>query len=433
MKFTSPKVFVPALLVVFAASGLPVHAVQESTQQAEPAPDSSPLESIQSWETGTVTRVVDGDTMLVQDDVTGVESRIRFIGINAPEIDGKNHGGQCGGWQAKAALEGLSPVGTKVRLASLDPASKGLNARPQRTVIAWNPITEEFDQDLAWAMAERGWGHWFTVPNEAAMSSLYRDVIKSAQQRQVGIWNPQLCGEFEQPDANILLRVNRATSSVANDEYVTVRNLGVESVDLSGWRIRDTGNSALFTFPGGSILAPGDYRIMRTGKGRSGGSDGRTLFIGKKKPVYQDPGSGQYLVGDAVYLLDRFGNYRFTREYPCHNGCELDPLEGGVVISEVSLGKKKGATRAATQYVRLLNQSATVQCLDGYRLETGNNVFRFEPGTCLQPGATWTLRGGKGASTSSDRFLSRKIPFLWLNSSLTLISDREQVMGQRTW
>ena len=103
-------------------------------------------------------------------------------------------------------------------------------------------------------MAERGWGHWFTVPNEAAMSSLYRDVIKSAQQRQVGIWNPQLCGEFEQPDANILLRVNRATSSVANDEYVTVRNLGVESVDLSGWRIRDTGNSALFTFPGQDLL-----------------------------------------------------------------------------------------------------------------------------------------------------------------------------------
>ena len=119
MKFTSPKVFVPALLVVFAASGIPVHAVQESTQQAEPAPGSSPWESIQSWETGTVTRVVDGDTMLVQDDVTGVESRIRFIGINAPEIDGKDHGGQYGGWQAKPALEGLSPGGAFVTPVTL--------------------------------------------------------------------------------------------------------------------------------------------------------------------------------------------------------------------------------------------------------------------------------------------------------------------------
>ncbi len=393
---------------------------------------TSPWESIQSWETGTVQRVVDGDTMLVTDDVTGVVNRIRFIGINSPEIDGKDHGGQCGGWQAKAALEGLAPVGTKVRLASLDPASKGESNRPQRTVLAWNPISAEYDQDLAWAMAERGWGHWFTVANEAAMSSLYRDVIKSAQQRKVGIWNPNLCGENEQPDANILLRVNRSAGAI-NDEWVSVRNLGAAPVDLSGWRIRDTGNAAVYTFPEGSVLNGGDYRTIRTGVGIPGGVDGRTLFLGKKSLVYQNPGSGPYLVGDAAYLLDRYGNYRFTREYPCHNGCDLDPLEGSIVISELSLGKKKGKTRAATQYVRLLNNGSTTQCLDGYRVETGNTVIRFDPGTCLAPGATWTLRGGVGKNTSTNRFLGRTIPMLWSNGSLKLISDREQVMGQRIW
>ena len=393
---------------------------------------ASPWESIQSWETGTVNRVVDGDTMMVKDDVTGAISRIRFIGINAPEIDGKDHGGQCGGWQAKAVLEQLSPVGTKVRLASLDPASKGSNARPQRTVLAWNPLTQEYDQDLAWAMAERGWGHWFTVPNEAAMSSLYREVIKSAQQRKVGIWDPNLCGENEQPDANIGLRVNRSTGAL-NEEWVTIRNLGDTPVDLSGWRIRDTGNTAGYTFPGGSVLNAGDFRTLRTGVGTPGGTDGRTLFLGKKTLVYQNPGSGPYLVGDAVYLLDRFGNYRFTREYPCLNGCDLDSLEGNVVISELSLGKKKGAKRAATQYVRLLNNGPATQCLDGYRIETGSTVIRFDPGTCLAPGETWTLRGGVGTNTTSNRFLSLSIPMLWSTGSLKLISDREQVMGQRTW
>jgi len=393
---------------------------------------TSPWDSIQSWETGTVQRIVDGDTMLVTDDVTGATSRIRFIGINAPEIDGKDHGGQCGGWQAKAVLEELAPVGTKVRLASLDPASKGKADRPQRTVLAWNPISQEYDQDLAWAMAERGWGHWFTVENEAAMSSLYREVIKSAQQRKVGIWNPNLCGENEQPDANILLRINRSAESV-NDEWVSVRNLGDTPVDLSGWRIRDTGNAAGYTFPEGSMLNAGDYRTIRTGVGASGGSDGRTLFLNKKSLVYQSPGGGPYLVGDAAYLLDRYGNYRFTREYPCLNGCNLDALEGSVVISELSLGKKKGKTRAATQYVRLFNNGSTVQCLDGYRIETGNTVFRFDPGTCLAPGASWTLRGGIGKNTATDRFFSRTIPMLWLNGSLKLISDREQVMAERSW
>ena len=395
---------------------------------------TSPWDSIQSWETGTVTRVVDGDTMIVTDDVTDVKSRIRLIGINTPETySATDQVAHCGGWQATAALEELAPVGTKVRLASLDPASTGKSKRPQRTVLAWNPISQKYDQDLAWAMAERGWGHWFTVADEAAMSSLYREVIKSAQQRKVGIWNPGLCGVNEQPEANILLRVNRSAESL-NDEWVTVRNLGATPIDLSGWRIRDTGNTAIYLFPGGSILSPGDYRIIRSGVGAPGGTDGRTLFIGKKTNlVYNDPGTGPYLVGDAAYLLDRYGNYRFTREYPCLNGCELDALEGSVVISEIFLGKKKGKTRAATQFVRLLNTGATTQCLDGYRIVTGNTTFRFDPGTCLAPGTTWTLRSGAGENTAINHFLDRKISMLWLNGSLTLISDREQVMGERIW
>ena len=395
---------------------------------------TSPWDSIQSWETGTVTRVVDGDTMIVTDDVTDVKSRIRLLGINTPETySATDQVAHCGGWQATAALEELAPVGTKVRLASLDPASTGKSKRPQRTVLAWNPISQQYDQDLAWAMAERGWGHWFTVADEAAMSSLYREVIKSAQQRKVGIWNPDLCGVNEQPEANILLRVNRSAESL-NDEWVTVRNLGATPIDLSGWRIRDTGNTAIYLFPGGSILSPGDYRIIRSGVGAPGGTDGRTLFIGKKTNlVYNDPGTGPYLVGDAAYLLDRYGNYRFTREYPCLNGCELDALEGSVVISEIFLGKKKGKTRAATQFVRLLNTGATTQCLDGYRIVTGNTTFRFDPGTCLAPGTTWTLRSGAGENTAINHFLDRKISMLWLNGSLTLISDREQVMGERIW
>lgn len=418
----APGVFVALGALVFTAMSLPAAASVKA----------SPWDSIKSWESATVQRIVDGDTMWVTDDVTGVASRIRFIGINAPEVDGRNHGGQCGGWQAKAALEGLAPVGTKVRLASLDPASKGKAARPQRTVLAWNSLSQDYDQDLAWAMAERGWGHWFTVANEAAMSSLYRDVIKSAQQRKVGMWDPGLCGESEQPDANIGLRINRSAGTV-NEEWISVNNLGAAPVDLSGWRIRDTGNAAMYTFPPGSMLNPGDYRTIRSGVGSPGGPDGRTLYLGKKTLVYQNPGSGPYLVGDAAYLLDRYGNYRFTREYPCFNGCELDTREGNVVISELSLGKKKGAKRAATQYVRLLNNGPTTQCLDGYRIETGDTVIRFDPGTCLASGTTWTLRGGIGINTTSNRFLARSIPMLWATGSLKLISDREQVMGQRIW
>ena len=67
---------------------------------------TSPWDSIQSWETGTVKRVVDGDTLIVTDDVTGVKSRIRLIGINTPETyNATDQVAHCGGWNAKTALE----------------------------------------------------------------------------------------------------------------------------------------------------------------------------------------------------------------------------------------------------------------------------------------------------------------------------------------
>ncbi|MSZ58410.1 MAG: hypothetical protein F2697_07725, partial [Actinobacteria bacterium] len=156
---------------------------------ANPA-SAGPWDGVRSWETATVKRVVDGDTLIVNDEVTGAESRIRLLGINSPEITTSAHAGQCGGAQARKIMKSLVPVGTRVRLAAVDQASKGKSARPQRVVLAWNPATGEFDQDLAWAMAERGLGVWFTVAKEAAMSSLYREAIAGAQARGVGIWNP---------------------------------------------------------------------------------------------------------------------------------------------------------------------------------------------------------------------------------------------------
>ena len=151
--------------------------------------------------------------------------------------------------------------------------------------------------------------------------------------------------------------------------------------------------------------------------------------------LYPDPGTGRpnTLLGDGSYLLDRYGNYRFWREYPCTVECEADPLNGSVVIQDISLGKKRGKARAATQWVRLLNQSVVTQCLDGYRLETGNTRYRFPSGTCIAPGGTWMMRVGKGVSNGSTAFLNQNVPALWTSSRITLLSDRDQVIARRSW
>jgi hypothetical protein len=300
-------------------------------------------------------------------------------------------------------------------------------------VLAWNPQSKEFDIDLAWAMAERGWAIWFTVAREAAMSAKYRAVIEGARDRQVGLWDPATCGGLEQPEARVDLRLGRAPGSTApGDEWVTVRNIGSTDIDLSGWVLRDSGNQGWFTFPGGSALAPGDYRVVYTGAGVPGSRTGRDLYVGAKVPLYQEPGSAPFLVGDGAYLLDRAGAYRFWREYPCVGTCATESL-ADVTIESYSLGRKKGLTRAQSQYVRLVNVGAQTRCLDGARIETGSSVYRVPPGICLPPGGTWTLVGGPGIDNATVAHWNRTVPALWASGTLSLIDDLGRTVANRAW
>lgn len=400
-----------------------------------PSASAGEWDGIQTWETATVDRIVDGDTMMVIDDVTGEKKRIRFIGINAPEKQSKVHTGQCGWWQAMDELTALAPPGTKVRLASSSQSSTGRKSRPQRVVFTLNPVTKEYDIDLSWAMAERGWGIWFTVAHEAAMSAKYRAVVDRARDRQVGIWNPTLCGDREQPDAQIDLRISRATASEkASDEWVSVRNTGTTTVDLSGWWLRNSDNTAWYTFPGGTVLAPGDYRVVHTGKGVDRSFDGRDLYTGSNIKVYQDlaPDGSNVLLGDGAFLLDKAGSYRFTREYPCNDVSCADPLPD-IAIDNVFLGRKRGKARAQTQTVRLANWGSVTTCLDGARIESGTSVYRFKPGVCLPPGGTWTLIGGSGTDTATTGHWNKTVPALWATGSVSLRNDMGGVAATKSW
>lgn len=397
---------------------------------AAPA-QAGPWDGVQHWETAVVARIVDGDTLIVTDEVTRQDSRIRLLGINAPEVDTKRHGGQCGGWQARDALETLAPVGTRVRLASADRSSTG-RGRPQRVVLARNPLSGEFDQDLAWGMAERGWGAWFTVQREAAMSSLYREAIEGAQVRGIGMWDPRLCGDLEQPDASVDLRIHRApVGGALNDEWVSVRNTGIAPLDLTGWMLRDSGLKGWYTFPAGSVLAPGDYRVVHTGTGQPGTPNGQDVYAGAKARLYPDPGSGPVLIGDGAYLLDRHGNYRSWREYPCTASCGPDPVVGALVVDAISIGRRPD--RAQTQWIRLANRGPLGLCLDGYRLETGGRTYRFDAGTCIPVGGTWTLNIGLGRPTSTVAYWGLTTHALWASGTVTITSDLEQQVAAGNW
>ena len=398
-----------------------------------PPAHANPWEGIRAWETARVMRVVDGDTLIVRDAVTNERSRIRLIGINAPEVDTPLSAGWCGGWQATEALKEMLPPGTIVRLLAADQSSQGRN-RPLRVVLAQNRTNGEFDIDVGWAMAERGWGHWFTQRQEANMSSLYRAVIEGAQQRREGIWNPNLCGELEQPEANIELRVARTpTPRSLNNEWVVVRNVGDTDVDLSGWTLRHAGNQAWYTMPGGSLLAPGDYRVVRTGSGTPGSPTGHDVYRGHTARLFLPPGREPNLVGNGAYLLDRFGNYRFWREYPCTERCPGDPIANAIVVQDLSIGQGKGKRRINSQFVRLANQGSSTICLDAYQVRSSALTYTIPPGTCLVPGQTWTLHGGRNGANGDSVYLRRKSPMFYLRDTMRLVNDRDQVIIERQW
>jgi endonuclease YncB( thermonuclease family) len=397
-------------------------------------------EGLTAWEGATVLRVVDGDTLIVRNHETGTQDRIRLLGINAPEIPTSAHPGECGGLTAKQILMDTLPVGTQVRLLSTDRNSKGKAQRPQRVVLAQNPRTGEFDQDIGWGMAERGYGLWFTVAKEPTMSPLYRRVIADAQSKGLGMWSGNTCGtEVDQPGALLEIRLHQGRQNrPLNDEWVVVRNNGAQPVDISGWTLRDSSNSGSYVFPGGSYLVPGDYRVVHSGTGTASLPEPRDVYASHRNRVFPYVGQDAAQFGDGAYLIDRNGNYRFWREYPCTTDCQDDPYKSALVIDDLSLGEKKGKKRAQTQWVRLLNRGSATHCLDGYRIETGNTRYSFQPGTCLAPGSTWTLNVGRPprgvlVDYSTADFLRSRTPALWASGSVSLLTDQDRVIAKRSW
>ncbi|HEV8025554.1 MAG TPA: lamin tail domain-containing protein, partial [Candidatus Nanopelagicales bacterium] len=135
----------------------------------------------------------------------------------------------------------------------------------------------------------------------------------------------------------------------------------------------------------------------------------------------------------GAYLLDRAGNFRSWREYPCTERCDPDPGMGTLQIQDLSLGKKRGKKRAQTQFIRLVNNAPTEMCLDGYRMQTQGLTYWFPANTCIAPGSTFTLHGGDRKSWSRATYLDRKKPMFYLSGSAQIVSDRDQVITERFW
>lgn len=216
-------------------------------------------------ETGTVTRVIDGDTFDMTDP-TGVVKRVRVTGIQAPEKS------WCGGKTARKALQALLPVGTEVRLASRKAGSGNAPTgvwRIKRTV--YRQVDGQW-VNIAPGLLSSGTVFPFPFIGEDAHNTEYLTLAWQASQAHVGLYAPERCGASKSSGSRLRLEVlaDGPGPDTADSEFVMVFNGSTKEVDISGWMIQDTSPLNAFFFPKGASLLPDDYVVVYSGTGTNG-------------------------------------------------------------------------------------------------------------------------------------------------------------------
>jgi endonuclease YncB( thermonuclease family) len=241
--------------------------------------------------TGTVTSVTDGDTMDVLID--GVDTTVRLLGINAPELD------ECWGDEAGSALTGLV-LGKQVLL------------------VAGDEDVDSFGRALRFVYVEEGDDVEFvnaTLVAEGDAVALqdgneYATSMKASEARAFqsgkGMWGTFACGDAEGVKADRpVVRVSELNYDPAGpdddalgDEYVTIVNEGYGRVSISGWVLRDESSTNRLTFPSGTVLAVGESITVVTG---CEGGPANAIRWCSDTPVWSND-------GDTAIVLDTLGN-----------------------------------------------------------------------------------------------------------------------------
>lgn len=129
----------------------------------------------ESPETATVLRVIDGDTVELND-----KRRVRYIGIDTPEVVDPNKPVECFGPEAKAANQSLVE-GKSVRLVK-DISEVDKYGRLLRYVYFGDTLVNDY-------LVRQGFAHASTYPPDVELSEQLRQAEKEARVNTRGLWS----------------------------------------------------------------------------------------------------------------------------------------------------------------------------------------------------------------------------------------------------
>jgi micrococcal nuclease len=140
---------------------------------------------------GTVTRVVDGDTVRVR--VSGFDDVVRLIGIDTPETVHPSRPVECHGPEASALAERLMPVGATVRLAT-DP-TQDVRDRYGRLLAHIHTGDRSGADTVNRALVAAGAAKVYVFRGRAFTHlEQYRAAERRAREERRGLWGPPCNG-----------------------------------------------------------------------------------------------------------------------------------------------------------------------------------------------------------------------------------------------
>jgi micrococcal nuclease len=126
---------------------------------------------------GVVVKVVDGDTIHVQ--VAGRREKVRYIGVNTPEVHHPVKGEEPGGREAARVNRGLVE-GRRVRL-ELDVQERDRHGRLLAYVWAGDVMVNA-------ELVRRGYAQVMTVPPNVRHQALFLRLQRDARDAGRGLW-----------------------------------------------------------------------------------------------------------------------------------------------------------------------------------------------------------------------------------------------------
>lgn len=180
-----PKPSAVATSAALATPGAP-RPLPAALATPSPAKPSVPAE------VATVSRVVDGDTIVVNQD--GKKQTVRVIGVDTPEVVDRRRPVQCFGREASAKARQLLD-GQRVTLIA-DPTQSSRDKYDR--LLRYIERTDGTDFGL-WMIAN-GYAHEYTYEIPYQRQAAYKQAQRQAREKSLGFWSPTACnGDTKRP------------------------------------------------------------------------------------------------------------------------------------------------------------------------------------------------------------------------------------------